>query len=62
MAKRTIKAAPAKVRSAQETKAAWPNERHSGEGAASALETLQKMEKRRVVAQPAEPKGEEPEI
>ena len=41
-------------------KAAWPAERHSGEGAASALETLQKMEKSRDVGRPSEPKIEEP--
>jgi hypothetical protein len=38
-----------------EPKPPWPLERHSGEGAASALEMLQKLEKRRVAGQPAEP-------
>jgi hypothetical protein len=33
---------------------AWPTERHSGEGSASALETLQKLEKRRSAARPAD--------
>ena len=34
----------------------WPAESHSGEGAASALEMLQKLEQRRVADQPAEPR------
>lgn len=34
----------------------WPVERHSGEGAASALEILQRLEQRRVAGKPAEPK------
>ena len=56
VAKRSIKAAPEKVRRPPETKTAWAADRHSGEGAASALETLQKMEKRRVAGRPAEPR------
>ncbi|MEJ5988816.1 hypothetical protein WG902_02365 [Ramlibacter sp. PS3R-8] len=56
MAKRSIKAAPEKVPRPPETKPAWAADRHSGEGAASALETLQKMEKSRVAGQPAEPR------
>ena len=39
----------------QEPKPVAPLERHSGEGSASALETLQKLEKRRVAAKPADP-------
>ena len=62
MAKRNSKAAPAKVPRPPETKPAWPNERHSGEGAASVLETLQKMEKRRIDGRPAEPQPGDPEL
>jgi hypothetical protein len=53
--KRTQRAGPAKPARKQETKPAWPTERHSGEGSASALETLQKLEKRRVASKPREP-------
>ena len=52
--KRTQRAGPPPVRNS-EPKPSWPLERHSGEGAASALEMLQKLEKRRVADQPAEP-------
>ena len=52
--KRTQRAGPPPVRKS-EPKPSWPLERHSGEGAASALEMLQKLEKRRVADQPAEP-------
>jgi hypothetical protein len=45
--KRTHGGGPAKGRQPQETKPVTPSERHSGEGSASALETLQKLEKRR---------------
>lgn len=39
-----------------EPKPAWPPERHSGEGSASALETLQRLEsRRRLPVRPAEP-------
>jgi hypothetical protein len=61
VAKRNTKAAPTKARLPPETKLAWSNERHSGEGAASALATLQKMEKSRTVSRPTEPKTEEPD-
>jgi hypothetical protein len=40
---------------------AWPLERHSGEGSASALETLQKLERRRVSSQPADLHPDDPE-
>jgi hypothetical protein len=36
-----------------EIQPAWPAEQHSGEGSASALESLQKMEIRRVASQAA---------
>ena len=52
--KRTQRAGPPPVRNS-EPKPSWPLERHNGEGAASALEMLQKLEKRRVADQPAEP-------
>jgi hypothetical protein len=61
VAKRNIKtAAPAKVRSPPETRTAWAAESHSGEGAASALKTLQKMEEHRDAGRPAEPPAEKP--
>lgn len=37
---------------------AWPAERHSGEGSASALEMLQRLEAGRVAGQPADPREE----
>lgn len=40
------------------TRPAWPSERHSGEGSASALEMLQRLEAGRVARQPAEPREE----
>jgi hypothetical protein len=48
-------AKPARPENRPETPTAWPAERHSGEGSASALDTLQKLEKRRVASLPAEP-------
>jgi hypothetical protein len=51
--KRTQRARPPPARTKQEAKPAWPAERHSGEGSASALETLQKLEQRRVAGKPA---------
>lgn len=61
MAKRIIKAtAPAKVRRPPESKTAWATESHSGEGAASALKTLQKMEEHRDAGRPAEPPADKP--
>jgi hypothetical protein len=56
--KRTQRASPSPAQRKQETKPAWPVECHSGEGSASALETLQKLEKRRVAGKPAEPLDE----
>ena len=53
--KRKPKPGPIEPERKQETKPLWPIERHSGEGAASALDTLQKLEKRRVAARPADP-------
>jgi hypothetical protein len=53
--KRTPKPGAPKPARKQETKPVWPTERHSGEGSASALETLQKLEKRRVATKPSEP-------
>jgi hypothetical protein len=57
--KRTQRAKPQPTR--QEPKPAAPLDRHSGEGAASALETLQKLEsRRRLPAHPADPPSEDP--
>lgn len=47
MAKRKQRGSPTPPRTRPEPKSAWPQERHSGEGSASALETLQKLESRR---------------
>jgi hypothetical protein len=57
--KRTQRGGPAKAARKQEPKQQWPIERHSGEGSASALETLQKLEKHRVAAKPGDPPGDE---
>ena len=62
MAKRITKAeAPGKVRPPPETNTAWAAEGHSGEGAASALKTLQKMEEHRDAGRPAEPLADKPD-
>jgi len=53
--KRSQRPAPSQPARKKETKPVRPIERHSGEGSASALETLQKLEKRRVIARLAEP-------
>jgi hypothetical protein len=59
--KRTQGTGPARPARKEEPKPAWPAERHSGEGSASALETLQKLEKRRGAARPGDPApGDEP--
>lgn len=61
MVKRTQpRAGPSRPARKQEPKPAWPVERHSGEGSASALETLQKLERRRVSSQPADPRPDDP--
>lgn len=53
--------APRPGRTEPEARPASPLERHSGEGSASALETLQKLEStRRLPAAPAEPAPEDP--
>jgi hypothetical protein len=57
--KRTQRESPSRParRQEKESKPVWPVvERHSGEGSASALETLQKLEKRRVVTRAADPR------
>jgi len=54
--KRTQRGGAKPARASQETKPVAPLDRHSGEGAASALETLQKLESRRRLPQrPADP-------
>jgi hypothetical protein len=55
VAKRTQRTGVGKPARQQEPKPVWPNERHSGEGAASALEILQKLEKRRGASKPNDP-------
>jgi hypothetical protein len=60
VAKRTQRAGPAQAPRPKENKPAWAIERHSGEGSASALETLQKLEKRRGVHRPRDPKPDDP--
>ena len=47
MVKRTQRAGIRPARPQPETKPAWPLEQHSGEGSASVLETLQKLESHR---------------
>lgn len=64
MAKRSPRTGPSKPgRAKSDPKAAWPQEQHSGEGSASALATLQKLESRRSLASsmPAEPRSGEDE-
>ena len=57
MPKRKPRGSPPPPRTSPEPKPAWPAERHSGEGSASALETLHKLESRRRL--PAKPPGTE---
>lgn len=59
MGKRTTRAGPNKAARKDPAPPAWPAERHSGEGSASALETLQKLEKRRVASRPNDPHKDE---
>lgn len=54
MVKRSQRAGPPKPVRQPEPKPQW-TETHSGEGSASALETLQKLEKRRVARTLPEP-------
>ena len=55
MAKRTRRPSPAQPASSEAARPTFPTDRHSGEGSASALEILQKLEKRRGAARPADP-------
>ena len=56
MAKRTQRGGTKPVPAKQEPKPGAPLERHSGEGSASALETLQKLEsRRRLPPRPVDP-------
>jgi hypothetical protein len=56
VAKRTQRGGAKPAPARQEPKPAGPPERHSGEGSASALETLQKLEsRRRLPGKPADP-------
>ena len=60
MAKRTQRAGAKPAPARQEPKPVAPLERHSGEGSASALETLQKLESRRRLPRPADPHPDDP--
>jgi hypothetical protein len=53
--KRAKRSGPPETARIPETRPVSPLERHSGEGSASALETLQKLEKRRTAAKPSDP-------
>lgn len=55
MVKRSQRPGPAKPARQPEPKPAPGVERHSGEGSASALETLHKLEKRRIARSPEPP-------
>lgn len=64
VAKRSSRPGPSKPgRTKSEPKPGWPQEQHSGEGSASALATLQKLESRRRLtsSKPAEPRSGEDE-
>lgn len=58
MVKRTQGAGAKAAARKKEPKPAWPASGNSGEGSASALETLQKLEKRRVAAKPRDPQDD----
>ena len=61
MPKRTQRGGAKPAPARQESKPVAPLDRHSGEGAASALETLQKLEsRRRLPPGPADPPSEDP--
>lgn len=59
MGKRMRRTGPPRLERREETRSSWPVEGHSGEGSASALEILQKLETRRVAARVADPQAEE---
>jgi hypothetical protein len=59
LGKRTSRSGPSKPGRKDPAPPAWPIERHSGEGSASALETLQKLEKRRTASRPEDPSKDE---
>jgi hypothetical protein len=60
VAKRSQRVGKPEAPRPKENKPGWPQERHSGEGSASALDTLRKMEKRRGVHRPREPNPDDP--
>ena len=60
MSRRNPRPGPARPTRKPEPKPAWGAERHSGEGSASALETLRSLEKRRIPGSLAEPPPEDP--
>lgn len=59
MAKRTQRARVRPGRKTEPERPAWPVQGHSGEGSASALAVLQKLEKGRDARRPAEPPPED---
>lgn len=60
MVKRNQRGGPVRPARQPEPKPGWNVERHSGEGSASALEILQKLEKRRGVSRtPPDPAPED---
>ena len=62
MTKRAQRAAAKPQRARSEPRPTWPTERHSGEGSASALEALQKLERRhRLPVHPREPEDDTPD-
>ena len=60
MPKRGQRSGPVHPQRPPEPKPVAPVERHSGEGSASALEMLQKLEDRRVAGLPSEPDPDPP--
>ena len=58
VAKRTPRPRPAQPAREKELPV-WPAESHSGEGSASALEMLQKLERHRVASRPADLRPED---
>ncbi|HSV83456.1 MAG TPA: hypothetical protein VLK85_30020 [Ramlibacter sp.] len=61
MTKRVQRAAAKPPRARPDPKPMWPSERHSGEGSASALEALQKLERQRRLPRPRDPDDEAPD-
>lgn len=58
LSKRIRRPAPSRPGRKEEPKPAWGSESHSGEGSASALETLRKLEQSRKANRPADPRDD----